>query len=321
MAANHHHYYHGGGDPYIGSLLHQQPQPLQQHAGAKRHADDELEQNAGISKEFKRLRINNTGHLHPLQYSEHTHIARTHSPEPSFQHRHNYPLDNDHQHYDYTLDNTVNDITIPYDPPPAPVPTPIPMTGLYTHPNTLHQHHHLPPIFPEPSHLPPPSVPLPPPPTASTFHPPRLTTTNSHTIYIPSLDDELDSDSSSPTSPSHTPDPNSYYIPPSLLNTKIPSHILRPHLDPSPSNQLILYKDPTSISVPAEEDAVRKAIVEARRRARERVKSLSTATTVGGAGMGNGIGSGIAGGSRVDAGVGHIYGDGGGYDPDAMDLG
>lgn len=37
-----------------------------------------------------------------------------------------------------------------------------------------------------------------------------------------------------------------------------------------PAMQLVLYREPSSISVPEEEDAVRKAIVDARRRVRER---------------------------------------------------
>ncbi|KAJ9661802.1 hypothetical protein H2198_001767 [Neophaeococcomyces mojaviensis] len=55
--------------------------------------------------------------------------------------------------------------------------------------------------------------------------------------------------------------------------SKLPEHILRQSLkveDPAKSLQMVLYRDPISISVPQEEDAVRKAILEARRRMRER---------------------------------------------------
>jgi hypothetical protein len=41
------------------------------------------------------------------------------------------------------------------------------------------------------------------------------------------------------------------------------------HID-DPSSALILYRDPTSISVPEEEDAVRKLIISTRKRAREK---------------------------------------------------
>lgn len=57
--------------------------------------------------------------------------------------------------------------------------------------------------------------------------------------------------------------------------SKIPAHLLRPqqHPDSLPSNmQMVLYRDPTSISIPEEEDAVRKAIIAARARAREKQK-------------------------------------------------
>jgi len=51
----------------------------------------------------------------------------------------------------------------------------------------------------------------------------------------------------------------------------IPQNILNPRKESNDSNtQLILYRDPMSISVPESEDAVRKAIIEARRRTRER---------------------------------------------------
>ena len=111
------------------------------------------------------------------------------------------------------------------------------------------------------------------------------THTDPHKIYIPSLAAELASieayepscSSSSSSSSSQNPpsphqsqpaDPHTFYIPSHF--SKIPSHVLRPNLTPRPQNQLVLYKEPSSISVPEAEDAVRKAIVEARRRARER---------------------------------------------------
>jgi hypothetical protein len=54
---------------------------------------------------------------------------------------------------------------------------------------------------------------------------------------------------------------------------KIPQHLLRSttaHGDARPNMQMILYRDPISISVPEEHDAVRKTIIEARRRMREK---------------------------------------------------
>jgi len=53
---------------------------------------------------------------------------------------------------------------------------------------------------------------------------------------------------------------------------KIPDHLLKQNSkfdDPASNMQIILYRDPISISVPEEDDAVRKTIVEARKRMRE----------------------------------------------------
>ncbi|KAK5092195.1 hypothetical protein LTR70_005850 [Exophiala xenobiotica] len=53
---------------------------------------------------------------------------------------------------------------------------------------------------------------------------------------------------------------------------KIPDHLLKQNSkvdDPASNMQMILYRDPISISVPEEDDAVRKTIVEARRRMRD----------------------------------------------------
>lgn len=52
----------------------------------------------------------------------------------------------------------------------------------------------------------------------------------------------------------------------------IPATLLQnSHADPN--MQMILYREPSSISVPVEEDAVRKAIIDARRRVRERQRA------------------------------------------------
>lgn len=50
----------------------------------------------------------------------------------------------------------------------------------------------------------------------------------------------------------------------------IPQELLQQKPQPQMSTALILYKDPISISVPEEEDAVRRSIIDARRRVRER---------------------------------------------------
>jgi len=56
--------------------------------------------------------------------------------------------------------------------------------------------------------------------------------------------------------------------------SKIPKHLLMgPEPKATRDNQLVLYNIPSSISVPQEEDNVRKAIVEARARMREKQAS------------------------------------------------
>lgn len=55
--------------------------------------------------------------------------------------------------------------------------------------------------------------------------------------------------------------------------SKIPEHLLKQGgsaPDRAANMQMILYRDPISISVPEEDDAVRKTIIEARRRMREK---------------------------------------------------
>jgi hypothetical protein len=53
--------------------------------------------------------------------------------------------------------------------------------------------------------------------------------------------------------------------------SKIPRHVLlnEKNLKPTDKNQVVLYSVPTSLSVPQEQDNVRKAITEARARIRE----------------------------------------------------
>jgi len=55
---------------------------------------------------------------------------------------------------------------------------------------------------------------------------------------------------------------------------KIPQHILKAnHLAEAEAKQLILYRDPASLLLPPEHDSVRKAIIESRQRAHEKMVS------------------------------------------------
>ncbi|KAF2836359.1 hypothetical protein M501DRAFT_922434, partial [Patellaria atrata CBS 101060] len=84
-----------------------------------------------------------------------------------------------------------------------------------------------------------------------------------HKVYIYDLEQDLADVESDDEHPIFLSDIEKH------LN-KIPRHILM-HRDPdaNENNQLILYTDPTSLTIPKEQDSVRKAIIEARSRLRQ----------------------------------------------------
>lgn len=85
-----------------------------------------------------------------------------------------------------------------------------------------------------------------------------------HRVYIHDLNAELSDIESDEDTPVFLPDIEKHL-------SKIPKHVLLgPPPKPSEHNQVVLYNVPASLSVPAERDGVRKAIVEARQRIRER---------------------------------------------------
>ena len=89
-------------------------------------------------------------------------------------------------------------------------------------------------------------------------------------VYIYNLDDELADTESSEEKMIFLPDIEKQL-------SKIPKHILtgeRPETEEE--QQLVLYSVPASISVPVEKDSVRKAILEARQRAREKASQNTT---------------------------------------------
>lgn len=86
-----------------------------------------------------------------------------------------------------------------------------------------------------------------------------------HKVYIYDLDAELSSDSD-------TDDGRLVFLPDiekHLRENRIPRRILANDQGELAGMQLVLYSDPKSISVPEEKDGVRRAIIEARQRARE----------------------------------------------------
>ncbi|KAK3906969.1 hypothetical protein C8A05DRAFT_11311 [Staphylotrichum tortipilum] len=106
-----------------------------------------------------------------------------------------------------------------------------------------------------------------------------------HKVYIYNLDDELSSDTESETDgggrlvfladmDKHLRDNcRRGLLPPS------PGRALDPRPDPTTwaGKELVLYRVPSSISVPEEQDSVRKAIIEARARVKERQKAAAAA--------------------------------------------
>lgn len=97
-------------------------------------------------------------------------------------------------------------------------------------------------------------------------------------VYIYNIDDELSSDNDDSDAESQLvflPDIEKH-----LRDNRIPLHLR----GPSPaeaaaadlaSKQLVLYSVPSSISVPEEQDSVRKAIIEARERVREKQRVVN----------------------------------------------
>ena len=85
-----------------------------------------------------------------------------------------------------------------------------------------------------------------------------------HRVYIHDLAAELSDLESDEENPIFLSDIEKHIA-------KIPKHVLMgPEPKPTKDNQIILYNVPSSLSVPEERDSVRKAIVEARARVRER---------------------------------------------------
>ncbi|KAH7025358.1 hypothetical protein B0J12DRAFT_714418 [Macrophomina phaseolina] len=88
-------------------------------------------------------------------------------------------------------------------------------------------------------------------------------------VYIYDLDKELAELESDEENPIFIPDIEKHL-------TKIPKHVLMStgkELETTADNQLILYGVPASLTVPEEKDSVRKAIIEARKRAEQKPQS------------------------------------------------
>ncbi|KAI0853338.1 hypothetical protein F5Y00DRAFT_224439 [Daldinia vernicosa] len=87
-----------------------------------------------------------------------------------------------------------------------------------------------------------------------------------HKVYIYNLDDELsDTESESDSRLIFIPDIEKH-----LMQNRIPPLVLANKDGEIAGMQLVLYREPTSLTIPEEQDSVRKAIIEARQRARDK---------------------------------------------------
>lgn len=82
-------------------------------------------------------------------------------------------------------------------------------------------------------------------------------------VYIHDLDDEVSDIESEEEKLVFLPDIEKRL-------TKIPNSVLISQSQPHTSNEVVLYNVPESLSIPREQDSVRKAIIETRARAREK---------------------------------------------------
>ncbi|KAI0839074.1 hypothetical protein F5Y06DRAFT_295692 [Hypoxylon sp. FL0890] len=89
-----------------------------------------------------------------------------------------------------------------------------------------------------------------------------------HKVYIYNIDDELsDTESDSEGRLVFLPDIEKH-----IMQNRIPPSILWNKEGERAGMEMVLYSEPSSLTVPKEQDSVRKAIIEARQRAREKAK-------------------------------------------------
>ena len=91
-------------------------------------------------------------------------------------------------------------------------------------------------------------------------------------IYIHNLDDELSDAESEGEKLVFLPEIEQRL-------TKIPKSVLMGQVQPNTSNEVVLYSVPESISIPREQDNVRKAIIESRERVRQQIQLADMNTT------------------------------------------
>ncbi|KAI1407752.1 hypothetical protein F5Y13DRAFT_123769 [Hypoxylon sp. FL1857] len=141
-----------------------------------------------------------------------------------------------------------------------------------------------------------------------------------HKVYIYNLDDELsEAESDNDGRLVFLPDIEKH-----LMQNRIPPSVLWNKEGERAGMELVLYNEPSSLTVPREQDSVRKAIIEARQRAREKAKeeAVSTLNTAPATSVSNApitmgdTSNGTMNGFTTLNGTGPSYGD----DPDAMEV-
>jgi hypothetical protein len=98
---------------------------------------------------------------------------------------------------------------------------------------------------------------------------------NPHRIFIDDLDAAIAEIEAEERAAAEKQQERAFFLPDDVDKeiSGVPEQVLKSSYgtsDPTPSQALVLYRDPLSISVPAEEDAVRRAVHDARARIRER---------------------------------------------------
>ncbi|KIW23163.1 uncharacterized protein PV07_11383 [Cladophialophora immunda] len=239
------------------SLANQHRSNLLGHG--KRRAEDELESQSNISSHFKKLRLNQANsHSNSIshQYSQSpafTPSVAPSSPSQAQQIRLSPPTSPSTVSFRPHIANTDARPALPlppssqYDngPPPPPHPTPVPQ------------------------------VPIKPPTLLDTDF--MTVDDTPHRIIIHDLESEIaqiEAEEAAHNATIFLPDIDKKVssVPQKLLQLRNLDRQAQPAgLPPENLNTaLVLYRDPSSISVPEEEDVVRKTIIEARRRAREK---------------------------------------------------
>jgi hypothetical protein len=232
------------------------------HGQKRRIDDDAADTPSAISHGFKKLRVSPPRRQKRPEYTHsnssdlHYTYERTSSPTSAYQPP---AVTNDHDH-DF--------LDAPFHEEPAVHP------GL--HNDSLQHaqlHHYRSQLFPAEG-----TCDTPPPQRLPSNHEDFMPVEdNRHRIFISDLDAAIAEIEAEEREAKEKAQERAFFLPDDVDKelSSIPDEVLRSSMDSSASNPpvsqaLVLYRDPLSISIPEEVDAVRKAMVEARQRIRER---------------------------------------------------